>query len=185
MPNIVRLIEYFNCNIITENTFDKDKWIKLNEKAMKVGYWIHPNAANQYTKAFLKTKIVDYNSTFYKTRYKEDISFNAETGELQVNGKTNLPFNKEYWMPENESGTPQIETLVDSGPSINDSEQLKYFLSKLYKMSKIPENRFDKEAQSTWFGSDATQQLRDEINFSRFVTRKYLVWIRCYPTIKR
>lgn len=104
-------------------------------------------------------------------RYKEDISFNAETGELQVNGRTNLPFNKEYWMPENESGTPQIETLVDSGPSINDSEQLKYFLSKLYKMSKIPENRFDKEAQTTWFGSDATQQLRDEINFSRFVTR--------------
>lgn len=104
-------------------------------------------------------------------RYKEDISFNAETGELQVNGRTNLPFNKEYWMPENENGTPHIETLVDQGPSINDSEQLKYFLSKLYKMSKIPENRFDKEAQSTWFGSDATQQLRDEINFSRFVTR--------------
>lgn len=104
-------------------------------------------------------------------RYKEDISFNAETGELQVNGRTNLPFNKEYWMPENENGTPHIETLVDQGPAINDSEQLKYFLSKLYKMSKIPENRFDKEAQSTWFGSDATQQLRDEINFSRFVTR--------------
>lgn len=104
-------------------------------------------------------------------RYKEDISFNAETGELQVNGRTNLPFNKEYWMPENENGTPHIETLVDQGPAINDSEQLKYFLSKLYKMSKIPESRFDKEAQSTWFGSDATQQLRDEINFSRFVTR--------------
>lgn len=104
-------------------------------------------------------------------RYKEDISFNAETGELQVNGRTNLPFNKEYWMPENENGTPHIETLVDQGPAINDSEQLKYFLSKLYKMSKIPENRFDKEAQNTWFGSDATQQLRDEINFSRFVNR--------------
>jgi hypothetical protein len=38
-------------------------------------------------------------------------------------------------------------------------------------MSKIPDNRFDKEAQTTWFGSDATQQLRDEINFSRFVER--------------
>lgn len=63
----MKLIEYFNCSIITENTFDKDKWIKLNEKAMKVGYWIHPNAANQYIEAFLKTKIVDYNSTFYKT----------------------------------------------------------------------------------------------------------------------
>ena len=104
-------------------------------------------------------------------RYKEDISFNAETGELLVNGKMNLPFNKEYWMPENENGTPQIETLVDNGPQLNDSDQLKYHLSKLYKMSKIPETRFDKEAQQTWFGTDPTSTLRDEINFGRFVTR--------------
>ncbi|MBO5003749.1 MAG: portal protein [Clostridia bacterium] len=104
-------------------------------------------------------------------RYKEDISFNAETGELKVNGRTNLPFNKEYWMPENENGTPQIETLVDNGPQLNDSDQLKYHLSKLYKMSKIPETRFDKEAQQTWFGSDPTSTLRDEINFGRFVSR--------------
>ena len=38
-------------------------------------------------------------------------------------------------------------------------------------MSKMPESRFDKEAQATWFGSDPTQALRDEIDFSRFVTR--------------
>jgi hypothetical protein len=104
-------------------------------------------------------------------RYREDISFNGETGELQVNGKTNLPFNKEYWMPENENGKPEIETLVDNGPQLNDSEQIKYFEQKLYKMSKIPSSRFDKEAQTTWFGSDATQQMRDEINFGRFVSR--------------
>ncbi len=104
-------------------------------------------------------------------RYKEDISFNTETGELQVNGKMNMPFNKEYWMPENENGKPEIETLVDSGPQLNDSEQLKYFEEKLFKMSKIPSSRFDKDAQSTWFGSDPTQQLREEINFGRFVGR--------------
>lgn len=104
-------------------------------------------------------------------RYKEDISFNTETGELLVNGKANLPFNKEYWMPENENGTPEIETITDQGPSLNDNDQLKYHLSKLYKMSKIPENRFDKEAASTWFGTDPTQTLRDEINFGRFVSR--------------
>jgi hypothetical protein len=104
-------------------------------------------------------------------RYKEDISFNGETGELQVNGKTNLPFNKEYWMPENENGRPEIETLTDNGPQLNDSDQIKYFEAKLYKMSKIPISRFDQEAQSTWFGSDATQQMRDEINFGRFVSR--------------
>lgn len=104
-------------------------------------------------------------------RYKEDISFNVETGELKVNGKMNMPFNKEYWLPQNEQGKPEIETLVDNGPMLNDSDQIKYFESKLYKMSKIPINRFDKEAQATWFGSDPTQALRDEIDFSRFVTR--------------
>lgn len=104
-------------------------------------------------------------------RYKEDISFNVETGELMVNGKVNMPFNKEYWMPENEIGTPQIETLVDNGPQLNDSDQIKYFESKLYKMSKIPQNRFDKEAQATWFGTDPTSAMRDEIDFSRFVNR--------------
>lgn len=104
-------------------------------------------------------------------RYKEDISFNTETGELQVNGRMNMPFNKEYWMPENDQGKPEIETLVDSGPQLNDSDQLKYFEDKLFKMSKIPSSRFDKDAQSTWFGSDPTQQLREEINFGRFVTR--------------
>lgn len=104
-------------------------------------------------------------------RYKEDINFNVETGELKVNGKMNMPFNKEYWLPENENGRPSIETLVDNGPMLNDSDQIKYFESKLWKMSKIPQNRFDKDSQTTWFGNDPTQALRDEINFSRFVIR--------------
>lgn len=104
-------------------------------------------------------------------RYKEDISFNVETGELQVNGKVNLPFNKEYWMPQNQNGTPEIETIVDQGPMLNDSDQIKYFKNQLYEMSKIPVSRFDKEAQQTWFGSDPTSQLREEIDFGRFVSR--------------
>ncbi len=104
-------------------------------------------------------------------RYREEITFNQESGELRINGKTNMPFNKEFWMPDSENGKPTIETLVDGGPSLSDSDQLKYFESKLYKMSKIPGSRFDKDNQATWFGTDASQQLRDEINFSRFVTR--------------
>ena len=104
-------------------------------------------------------------------RYKEDISFNGDTGELKVNGKMMLPFTREYFIPENENGKPEMETLTDQGPSLMDSEQLKWFESKLYKMSKIPESRFDRENPSTWFGSDPSQQLRDEIKFSRFTTR--------------
>ena len=104
-------------------------------------------------------------------RYKEDISFNVDTGELMVNGKPNLPFNKEYWLPQNEAGRPEIETLVDNGPMLNDSDQIKYFENKLFKMSKIPVSRFDKDAGITWFGTDPTAALREEIDFARFIIR--------------
>jgi hypothetical protein len=104
-------------------------------------------------------------------RYKEDIKFIADTGELTINGQVNMPFNKEYWFPESDSGTPNIETLGGEGPEINDPDFLKYFKNCLYKISKIPITRFDQENGETWFGSDATSVARTEINFGRYVTR--------------
>lgn len=104
-------------------------------------------------------------------KYKEDIKFQGETGELTINGQTNMPFNKEYWFPETESGSPEIETLGGDGPELNDNDQLKFFKNQLYKISKIPISRFDQEAGETWFGTDASSVARIEINFARFVTR--------------
>ena len=104
-------------------------------------------------------------------KYKEDIKFQGDTGELSINGQVTLPFNKEYWFPESESGSPQIETLGGEGPELNDNDQLKFFKNQLYKISKIPLNRFDQESGETWFGSDPTSVARTEIDFARFVTR--------------
>lgn len=104
-------------------------------------------------------------------KYKEDIKFITDTGELSVNGQVNMPFNKEYWLPESESGSPQIETLGGDGPELNDNDQLKYFKNQLYKISKIPLNRFDQESGETWFGTDPTSTARTEIDFARFVNR--------------
>lgn len=104
-------------------------------------------------------------------RYKEDIKFIGDTGELTINGQVNMPFNKEYWFPENEHGTPSIETLGGDGPELNDNDQLKYFKNQLYKISKIPLSRFDQESGETWFGADASSTARIEIDFARFVNR--------------
>lgn len=104
-------------------------------------------------------------------KYREDIKFQQDTGELTINGQSNLPFNKEYWLPESDSGSPQIETLGGDGPELADNDQLKYFKNQLYKMSKIPLSRFDQESGETWFGSDPTSVARTEIDFSRFVAR--------------
>lgn len=104
-------------------------------------------------------------------RYKEDIKFKPDTGELEINGQVNLPFNKEYWFPDGDAGSPSIETLGGDGPDLNDNDQLKYFKNQLYKISKIPLSRFDQDSGETWFGGDATSVARTEIDFGRFVTR--------------
>lgn len=104
-------------------------------------------------------------------KYKEDIKFINDTGELTINGQVNMPFNKEYWMPDNENGTPEIETIGGDGPELNDNDQLKFFKNILYKVSKIPLSRFDQESGETWFGADASSVARTEIDFSRYVTR--------------
>ena len=104
-------------------------------------------------------------------KYREDIKFQSDTGELSINGQVNLPFNKEYWFPEGDSGSPEVETLGGDGPQLADDDQLKYFKNQLYKISKIPLNRFDQDSGETWFGTDATSVLRSEIDFGRFVTR--------------
>lgn len=103
-------------------------------------------------------------------QYREVIDFSTESGELKVNGKAMLPFSKEYWFPETESGTPQMETIGNDGPDLSDTEALKYFRTKLIRVSKIPASRFDSENPSSW-SSDAEGQGRDEIKFSRFVNR--------------
>ena len=104
-------------------------------------------------------------------RYKEDIKFVSDTGELTINGQATMPFNKEYWFPENDSGSPEVETLTGDGPELNDNDQLKYYKNTLYKVSKIPLSRFDQESGETWFGADATSVARTEIDFARYVNR--------------
>lgn len=104
-------------------------------------------------------------------RYKEDIKFMSDTGELTINGQAQMPFNKEYWLPESDAGTPEIEPIGGDGPELMDSDYLKFFKNQLYKVSKIPLNRFDQENGEAWFGTDATSYARTEIDFARYVQR--------------
>lgn len=102
--------------------------------------------------------------------YRENIEFDSDSGELKVNGKPMMPFNKEYWLPSGEAGSPEIETIGGDGPELDDTDSLKYFRGKLIRVSKIPMSRFDMESSGNWT-IDPTDVTRDEIKFGRFVTR--------------
>jgi len=102
--------------------------------------------------------------------YRENVNFDNESGELKINGKSMMPFSKEYWIPEGDQGTPTIENIGNDGPDMSDTESLKYFVDKLIQVSKIPRNRFVKEESPTW-ESSPEGYTREEIYFGRFIDR--------------
>ncbi len=102
--------------------------------------------------------------------YRENVEFDNDSGELNINGKAMMPFTKEIWIPEGDQGTPQIENIGNDGPDLSDTEGLKYFIDKLIQVSKIPRNRFMKDESPTWESSPESYT-REEIYFGRFIDR--------------
>lgn len=103
--------------------------------------------------------------------YKEVIDFNNESGEITVNGRPMLPFNKEYWFPSVNGESPQIQTLGGDGPDLSDTEAMNYFKHKLYQASKIPFTRFDNQQGRGSYTLNAESVMREEVKFNNFINR--------------
>jgi hypothetical protein len=65
IDEMVQLINFFNKAPISDET-NKVDFAKLNQKAVKYGYLIHPDCCNKYVHNWLDTLTLDYNATFYK-----------------------------------------------------------------------------------------------------------------------
>lgn len=102
--------------------------------------------------------------------YREVVDFDFDSGQLQVDGKPMMGFNKEYWMPSKEGEEPEIETLGGEGPELNDTDVMTYFADKLKMASKIPFSRFDKDSPASYEMS-AEGLIREEIKFEKFINR--------------
>lgn len=100
-------------------------------------------------------------------RYHEKIEFDDQTGELQINGSANIPFNSEIWFAETNSGSPRIENIGANMPDLSDTSAITYFKTNLQRLSKLPLSRFE-DSGGTWNISDESIQ-RDERRFAAFV----------------
>lgn len=156
---VERLIRSFNLLRIMEHS--RVIWATVNS-SFKTKFVI-PVGGKSKTRAKQSLGVLMQN-------YREQIDFDTDSGELKVNGKSMMPFNKEYWLPSGDAGEPQIETIGNDGPDLSDTDALKYFREKLIKVSKIPMSRFDQESPPSW-EMNAEGTTRDEIKFSRFITR--------------
>lgn len=104
-----------------------------------------------------------------KNRYKDDIQYDSDTGELFVNGGPKQSFSKEYWMADGDSGKPEVDTVGGDGPEMT-TENNEYYNRKFYRAARIPYSRFDANSSESW-NADARSQIREEISFGRFVDR--------------
>lgn len=103
-------------------------------------------------------------------RYKDDVFFDSENGELKVNGSPNVPATKEIFLAEGDGGTPSYDTVSNNGPDLLNLEQDEFFTKRLYKASKIPVSRFDESLAETW-SVDPSSTYRIEIAFSEYIDR--------------
>ena len=103
--------------------------------------------------------------------YKEIVDFDWDSGEIHTNGRPMLQFYKDIFMASEGGETPQIQNIGNDGPEISDTETLKYFRDKLRQASKIPASRFEKEQGEGMFSMNADGIAREEIRFSKFISR--------------
>lgn len=101
-------------------------------------------------------------------RYSDNIEFNDSTGELFVNGTPQWQSSKEYWLADGDAGKPNIDNIDSRGHDLTETQSMSYWEQRLYKISKIPINRFDPSASDSWT-ADPTSQKREEIKFSTFI----------------
>jgi hypothetical protein len=103
---------------------------------------------------------------------KEDIYFNGDTGELNVEGKPSMMFYKNYILPVNDQNQQvKIEPLQMPGPNLSGSELLNYFYKKLKMDSKIPYSRWEGQSGMGAFTLNAEGITREEVRYQKFIRR--------------
>lgn len=108
----------------------------------------------------------------FANQLKEDIFFDTNTGEIQVDGRPNLLFYKNYILPVNDQNQSiEIAPLEYAGPNMSGSELLNYFKEKLKMDSKIPYSRWDSANGAGQYTMNAEGIRREEIRYNKFITR--------------
>lgn len=154
---VERLLRYFNIYRIMERS--KILWFITHSQART--HFTIPVAGKGRSKS-AQTLASAMN------RYSDQIEFNDQSGELFVNGEPTWTASKEFWTAETDSGKPTIEDVSAEGIDLSETGSVSFYEQRLYKISKIPIDRFDPSSSEAW-NLDPTSQRRQEIKFSNFV----------------
>lgn len=78
--------------------------------------------------------------------YSDHVEWDDTLGELKINGSKNIPFQKQYWFPDSDQGTPGVSNIQSpTNLQPNHLETIEYFKEQLRKAAKFPEKGNERE----------------------------------------
>ena len=102
------------------------------------------------------------------TKFKNKVVYDSATGEIKDDRKF-MTMLEDFWLPRREGGKGTEITTLPGGANLGDIEDVQYFQTNLYRSLNVPISRLQPE--STYSLGRATEITRDEVKFSKFITR--------------
>lgn len=102
-------------------------------------------------------------------RFKNKIVYDVNKGTIN-NRKKFQSMMEDYWLPRREGGKGTEVSTLPGGQNLGELEDVEYFSAKMYKSLNVPLSRFQQESSAFNIGR-TTEITRDEIKFSKFITR--------------
>lgn len=101
-------------------------------------------------------------------RFKNKVVYDATTGEIRDDRKF-MTMLEDFWLPRRDGSRGTEISTLPGGQNLGEIEDVMYFQNLLYRSLNVPITRLQPE--STFTLGRATEVSRDEVKFSKFVTR--------------
>ena len=103
-------------------------------------------------------------------RYRYKLVYDASTGEIR-DDRQYMSMLEDFWLPRREGGRGTEITTLPGGSNLGEIDDIKYFQKKLFQSLNVPYSRLDSEASGGLQLGRSTEVSRDEIKFTKFVSR--------------
>ena len=101
-------------------------------------------------------------------RYRNKLVYDARTGEIR-DDRNHMSMLEDFWLPRREGGRGTEITTLPGGSNLGEIDDIQYFQKKLYRSLNVPISRL--EAESGFSLGRSTEITRDELKFTKFVSR--------------
>jgi len=106
--------------------------------------------------------------------YKEELTIDDQSGEVNYNGQVQFPFAKTFIIPTRDGTQTEIDGFQPTGYDLSNTEALKYFWMRFIIETKVPNSRFSSDpanGPTAIWTANAEGVQREEMRFENFINR--------------